>query len=52
MIKDEIYKIQKEIIIDELKIDLANDVLSIEKKVEIDIFIHIVKKMIKYIIKA
>lgn len=32
MIKDEIYKIQKEIIIDELKIDLANDVLSIEKK--------------------
>lgn len=31
MIKDEIYKIQKEIIIEELKIDLANDVLSIEK---------------------
>ena len=32
MIKDEIYKIQKEIIIEELKIDLANDVLSLEKK--------------------
>ena len=32
MIKDEIYKIQKEIIIEELKIDLANDILSIEKK--------------------
>jgi hypothetical protein len=31
MIKDEIYKIQKEIIIEKLKIDLANDVLSIEK---------------------
>lgn len=31
MIKDEIYKIQKEIIIEELKIDLANDILSIEK---------------------
>lgn len=31
MIKDEIYKIQKEIIIEELKIDLANDVLSLEK---------------------
>ena len=30
-IKDEIYKIQKEIIIEELKIDLANDILSIEK---------------------
>lgn len=31
MIKDEIYKIQKEIIIEELKVDLANDVLSLEK---------------------
>lgn len=31
MIKDEIYKIQKEIIIEELKIDLANDILSIKK---------------------
>lgn len=30
-IKDEIYKIQKEIIVEELKVDLANDVLSIEK---------------------
>lgn len=50
MIKDEIYKIQKEIIIEELKIDLANDILSIKKMVGIDI--HIVKKMIKYIIKA
>ena len=50
MIKDEIYKIQKEIIIEELKVDLANDVLSLEKMVEIEI--HIVKKMIKYIIKA
>lgn len=50
MIKDEIYKIQKEIIIEELKIDLANDILSIEKMVEIDI--HITKKMIKYIMKV
>ena len=50
MIKDEIYKIQKEIIIEELKIDLANDILSIEKMVEIDI--HIAKKMIKYIMKV
>lgn len=31
MIKDEIYKIQKEIIMEELKVDLANDILSIEK---------------------
>lgn len=31
MIKDEIYKIQKEIIIEELKVDLANDILSIER---------------------
>lgn len=30
-IKDEIYKVQKEIIIEELKVDLANDVLLIEK---------------------
>lgn len=31
MIKDKIYKIQKEIIMEELKVDLANDILSIEK---------------------
>ena len=31
MIKDEIYKIQKEIIMEELKVDLANNILSIEK---------------------
>lgn len=30
-IKDEIYKIQKEIIMEELKVDLANDVITIEK---------------------
>lgn len=31
MLKDEIYKLQKELIIEELKVDLANDVLSIER---------------------